>query len=170
MKLRLVVSCINSFPAIFSTSTWLNFKMKQLLHLIPSYVKFIISAPTSMLLHSTDEPSFRVVHSINTLSKNINCHSKSYSCIHCWLEPPVLCFLIWVGNFWQQILHFLGLEYRFPLTLQIIIWFNEKLHEMFKFKSSLLSLVMKTINNFACLSCQFIKETLGHIMCSEWQP
>lgn len=37
MKLCQVVSCINSFPAIFST--WLDYKMKQLLHLIPSYLK-----------------------------------------------------------------------------------------------------------------------------------
>jgi hypothetical protein len=37
MKLRPVVSCINSFNTIFST--WLDFKMKALLLLIPSYVK-----------------------------------------------------------------------------------------------------------------------------------
>jgi hypothetical protein len=37
MQLRPVVSCINSFPSIFST--WLDFQMKKLLHLIPSYMK-----------------------------------------------------------------------------------------------------------------------------------
>jgi len=37
LKLRPVVSCINSFNSIFST--WLDFKMKQLLPLIPSYIK-----------------------------------------------------------------------------------------------------------------------------------
>jgi hypothetical protein len=37
MKLRPVVSCINSFCSIFST--WLDFKMKSLLPLIPSYIK-----------------------------------------------------------------------------------------------------------------------------------
>jgi hypothetical protein len=36
IKLRLVVSCINSFPSIFST--WLDFKMKELLRFIPSYI------------------------------------------------------------------------------------------------------------------------------------
>ncbi len=35
--LRPVVSCVNSFPSIFST--WLDFQMKKLLHLIPSYIK-----------------------------------------------------------------------------------------------------------------------------------
>jgi len=34
LQLRPVVSCINSFPLIFST--WLDFRMKELLHLIPS--------------------------------------------------------------------------------------------------------------------------------------
>jgi hypothetical protein len=37
IQLRPVVSCINSFPSIFST--WLDFRMKELLHLIPSYIK-----------------------------------------------------------------------------------------------------------------------------------
>jgi len=37
MTLRPVVSCINSFVSIFST--WLDFRMKELLHLIPSYIK-----------------------------------------------------------------------------------------------------------------------------------
>jgi hypothetical protein len=37
MKLQPVVSCINSFPSIFST--WLDFKMKDLLSFIPSYIK-----------------------------------------------------------------------------------------------------------------------------------
>ena len=37
LKLRPVVSCINSFNSIFST--WLDFRMKQLLPLIPSYIK-----------------------------------------------------------------------------------------------------------------------------------
>jgi hypothetical protein len=37
MKLQPVVSCINSFNSIFSK--WLNFKMKTLLPLIPSYIK-----------------------------------------------------------------------------------------------------------------------------------
>jgi hypothetical protein len=37
INLRPVVSCINSFPAIFSK--WLDYKMKQLLHLVPSYIK-----------------------------------------------------------------------------------------------------------------------------------
>jgi hypothetical protein len=37
MQLRQVVSCVNSFPSIFST--WLDFWMKELLHLIPSYIK-----------------------------------------------------------------------------------------------------------------------------------
>ena len=37
MKLRPVVSCVNSFNSIFST--WLDYRMKQLLHLIPSYIK-----------------------------------------------------------------------------------------------------------------------------------
>jgi hypothetical protein len=37
MQLRPVVSCINSFPSIFST--WLDFRMKDLLHLMPSYLK-----------------------------------------------------------------------------------------------------------------------------------
>ncbi len=37
MKQRLVVSCINSFSSIFST--WIDFRMKELVHLIPSYVK-----------------------------------------------------------------------------------------------------------------------------------
>jgi len=37
MKLWPVVSCINSFNSIFST--WLDFKMKTLLPLIPSYIK-----------------------------------------------------------------------------------------------------------------------------------
>jgi hypothetical protein len=36
-QLRPVVSCVNSFPSIFST--WLDFRMKELLHLIPSYIK-----------------------------------------------------------------------------------------------------------------------------------
>ena len=37
MQLRPVVSCVNSFPSIFSS--WLDFRMKELLHLIPSYIK-----------------------------------------------------------------------------------------------------------------------------------
>jgi hypothetical protein len=37
VKYRPVVSCINSFNAIFST--WLDYKMKQLLHCIPTYLK-----------------------------------------------------------------------------------------------------------------------------------
>jgi hypothetical protein len=37
LKLRPVVSCINSFNAIIII--WLDFRMKQLLHLIPSYIK-----------------------------------------------------------------------------------------------------------------------------------
>jgi len=37
MKLQPVVSCINSLPSIFST--WLDFKMKELLSFIPSYIK-----------------------------------------------------------------------------------------------------------------------------------
>ncbi len=37
MKLRPVVSCINSLTSIFSN--WLDFRMKQLLHLIPSYIR-----------------------------------------------------------------------------------------------------------------------------------
>jgi hypothetical protein len=37
MKLWPVVSCINTFKSIFST--WLDFKMKTLLPLIPSYIK-----------------------------------------------------------------------------------------------------------------------------------
>jgi hypothetical protein len=37
LQLRPVVSCINSFPSIFST--WLDFRMHELLHLIPSYIK-----------------------------------------------------------------------------------------------------------------------------------
>jgi len=37
IQLRPVVSCINSFPSIFST--WLDFRMKELLHIIPSYIK-----------------------------------------------------------------------------------------------------------------------------------
>jgi len=37
MKLRPVVSCIKSFPSIFNT--WLNFKMKELISFIPSYIK-----------------------------------------------------------------------------------------------------------------------------------
>jgi len=37
VQLRPVVSCVNSFPSIFST--WLDFRMKELLHLIPSYIK-----------------------------------------------------------------------------------------------------------------------------------
>lgn len=37
VKFRPVVSCINSFNAIFST--WLDFKMKSLLHCIPTYLK-----------------------------------------------------------------------------------------------------------------------------------
>jgi hypothetical protein len=35
MKLRPVVGCINSFPSIFSN--WLDYRIKELLHLIPSY-------------------------------------------------------------------------------------------------------------------------------------
>jgi hypothetical protein len=37
LAFRPVISCINSFNSIFST--WLDFKMKQLLYLIPSYIK-----------------------------------------------------------------------------------------------------------------------------------
>jgi len=37
MTLRPVVSCINSFTSIFSN--WLDYKMKDLLFLIPSYIK-----------------------------------------------------------------------------------------------------------------------------------
>jgi len=37
LKLRPAVSCINSFNAIFSI--WLDFRMKQLLHLVPSYIR-----------------------------------------------------------------------------------------------------------------------------------
>ena len=37
LAFRPVVSCINSFNSIFST--WLDFKMKQLLYLVPSYIK-----------------------------------------------------------------------------------------------------------------------------------
>jgi len=37
LKLRPVVSCVNSFNSIFSN--WLDYKMKQLLPLIPSYIK-----------------------------------------------------------------------------------------------------------------------------------
>jgi len=37
MQLRPVVSCVNSFPSIFSS--WLDFRMKELLHWIPSYIK-----------------------------------------------------------------------------------------------------------------------------------
>jgi len=37
MKLRPVVSCINSFSSIFSN--WLDYRMKELLFLIPSYIK-----------------------------------------------------------------------------------------------------------------------------------
>jgi hypothetical protein len=37
IQLRPVVSCVNSFPSIFSTL--LDFKMKELLHLIPFYIK-----------------------------------------------------------------------------------------------------------------------------------
>jgi hypothetical protein len=37
IKLWPVVSCINSFPSIFSNL--LDYKMKQLLHLVPSYIK-----------------------------------------------------------------------------------------------------------------------------------
>jgi hypothetical protein len=37
VQLRPVVSCINSFPYFFST--WLDFWMKELLHLISSYIK-----------------------------------------------------------------------------------------------------------------------------------
>jgi hypothetical protein len=37
IKMRPVVSCINSFGSIFST--WLDFKMKSLIPLIPSYIK-----------------------------------------------------------------------------------------------------------------------------------
>jgi hypothetical protein len=33
MQLRPVVSCVNSFPSIFSS--WLDFRMKELLHLVP---------------------------------------------------------------------------------------------------------------------------------------
>jgi hypothetical protein len=37
LNLRPMVSCVNSFPAIFSK--WLDNKMKRLLHLVPSYIK-----------------------------------------------------------------------------------------------------------------------------------
>jgi hypothetical protein len=37
LQLRPVVSCINSVPSIFSM--WLDFRMHELLHLIPSYIK-----------------------------------------------------------------------------------------------------------------------------------
>jgi len=37
MQLRPVVSCVNSLPSIFSS--WLDFRMKDLLHLTPSYIK-----------------------------------------------------------------------------------------------------------------------------------
>jgi hypothetical protein len=37
IKLRPVVSCINSFTSVFSN--WLDYRMKQLLHPIPSYIK-----------------------------------------------------------------------------------------------------------------------------------
>jgi len=37
LSFRPVVSCVNSFPSIFST--WLDFRMKQLLQFIPSYIK-----------------------------------------------------------------------------------------------------------------------------------
>ncbi len=37
LQLRPVISCINSFPSIFSM--WLDFRMHELLHLIPSYIK-----------------------------------------------------------------------------------------------------------------------------------
>jgi hypothetical protein len=37
LKFRPVVSCIDSFSSIFSN--WLDYKMKKLLHLIPSYIK-----------------------------------------------------------------------------------------------------------------------------------
>ncbi len=37
LKLRPVVSCVNSFNSIYSN--WLDFKMKELLPLIPSYIK-----------------------------------------------------------------------------------------------------------------------------------
>ena len=37
LKLRPVISCINSYSSIFST--WLDFKMKELLQLFPSYIK-----------------------------------------------------------------------------------------------------------------------------------
>jgi len=37
LSFRPVVSCINSFPSIFST--WLDFHMKQLLEFFPSYIK-----------------------------------------------------------------------------------------------------------------------------------
>jgi len=37
MKLRPVVSCINSFSSVFSN--WLDYRMKELLFLIPSYIK-----------------------------------------------------------------------------------------------------------------------------------
>jgi hypothetical protein len=36
IKLRPVVSCVNSFTSVFSN--WLDYRMKQLLHLIPSYI------------------------------------------------------------------------------------------------------------------------------------
>jgi hypothetical protein len=37
LKLHPVVSCVNSFNSIFSN--WLDFKMKELLHTTPSYLK-----------------------------------------------------------------------------------------------------------------------------------
>jgi hypothetical protein len=37
LKLCPVVSCVNSFSSILSN--WLDFKMKELLHKIPSYIK-----------------------------------------------------------------------------------------------------------------------------------
>ena len=37
IKYRPVVSCVNSFNAVFST--WLDYKMKSLLHCIPTYIK-----------------------------------------------------------------------------------------------------------------------------------
>lgn len=64
LKFRPVVSCVNSFTSIFST--WLDFRMKQILHLIPSYIKDstallqqinILHLPTGSKLFTADATS-----------------------------------------------------------------------------------------------------------------
>jgi hypothetical protein len=65
LQLRPVVSCINSFPSIFST--WLDFRMHELLHLIPSYIKNStklihdlknLTLPQNARLFTTDASSY----------------------------------------------------------------------------------------------------------------